>query len=88
MLQLTLLLKSVFHNVTINPSPCSGSVFTQLREFKVRNVVTFWHMQDSSCSTVLGLCCWIFHFMMKEMFSIGEKSGQLAGQFSSQTLLL
>ena len=31
-------------------------------------------MQDSSCSTVLGLCCQIFPFIMRQMFPIGERS--------------
>ncbi len=42
------------------------------------------------------LCCWrvfgrhwrIFHLMMHQMFSIGERSGLQAGQFSIRTLLL
>ena len=45
-------------------------------------------MQDSCCSIVLGLCCWIFQFMMQQMFSVGERSGLQTGQSSNQTLLL
>ncbi len=30
----------------------------------------------------------IFHLMMRQMFSTGERSGQQAGQFSTRTLLL
>uniref|UniRef100_A0A8C1VVY7 Gamma-tubulin complex component n=1 Tax=Cyprinus carpio TaxID=7962 RepID=A0A8C1VVY7_CYPCA len=45
-------------------------------------------MQASSCSTVLGLLCRIFLFMMCQMFSMGERSGLQAGHFSTRILLL
>ncbi len=45
-------------------------------------------IQASSCSTVLGLLCRIFLFMMRQMFSMGERSGLQAGHFSTRILLL
>ncbi len=45
-------------------------------------------IQASSCSTVLGLPCHIFLFMMRQMFSMGERSGLQAGHFSTRILLL
>ncbi len=45
-------------------------------------------IQASSCSTVLGLLCRIFLFMMRQMFSMGEISGLQAGHFSTRILLL
>ncbi len=45
-------------------------------------------IQTSSCSTVLGLLCRIFLFMMRQMFSMGERSGLQAGHFSTRILLL
>lgn len=45
-------------------------------------------IQASRCSTVLGLLCWIFLFMMHQIFSMGERSGLQAGQFSTWILLL
>ncbi len=44
-------------------------------------------LQASSCSTVLGLLCRIFLFMMRQMFSMGERSGLQAGHFSTRLLL-
>ncbi len=43
---------------------------------------------QASCSTVLGLLCHIFRFMIHQMFSMGERSGLQAGHFSTQILLL
>ncbi len=40
-------------------------------------------IQASSCSTVLGLLCRIFLFMMRQMFSMGERSRLQAGHFST-----
>ncbi len=45
-------------------------------------------IQASSCSTVLGLLCHIFLFMMRQMFSMGERYGLQAGHFSTRILLL
>uniref|UniRef100_A0A9J7X4R8 Transposase n=1 Tax=Cyprinus carpio carpio TaxID=630221 RepID=A0A9J7X4R8_CYPCA len=45
-------------------------------------------IQASSCSTVLGLLCRIFLFMMHQMFSMGERSGLQTGHFSTRILLL
>ncbi len=45
-------------------------------------------IQASSCSTVLGLLCPIFLFMMRQMVSMGERSGLQAGHFSTRVLLL
>ncbi len=45
-------------------------------------------IQASICSTVLGLLCRIFLFMMRQMFSMGERSGLQAGHFSTRILLL
>ena len=45
-------------------------------------------IQASSCSTVVSLFCGIFLFMMCQMFSMGERSGLQAGDFSTQILLL
>ncbi len=45
-------------------------------------------IQASSCSTVLCLLCRIFLFMMRQMFSMGERSGLQAGHFSTRILLL
>ncbi len=45
-------------------------------------------IQASSCSTVFGLLCRIFLFMMRQMFSMGERSGLQAGHFSTRILLL
>ncbi len=45
-------------------------------------------IQASSCSTVLGLLCRIFLFVMRQMFSMGERSGLQAGHFSTRILLL
>ncbi len=44
-------------------------------------------IQASSCSTVLGLHCRNFLFMMHQMFSMGERSGLQAGHFSTRILL-
>ncbi len=44
-------------------------------------------IQASSCPTVLGLLCRIFLFMMRQMFSMGERSGLQAGHFSTRILL-
>lgn len=35
---------------------------------------------ESNCSTVLGLLCHHFYFIMDQMFKISKKSGQQAGQ--------
>ena len=45
-------------------------------------------MQDFSWPAVLGHRCKISHFMIYQMFSIGEKFELQAGQFSTPTLLL
>ncbi len=45
-------------------------------------------IQASSCSTVLGLLCRIFLVMMRQMFSMGERSELQAGHFSTRILLL
>ncbi len=45
-------------------------------------------IQASSCSTVLGLLCHIFLFMMCQMFSMGERSGLQAGYLGTRILLL
>ncbi len=45
-------------------------------------------IEASSCSTVVGLLCRIFLFMMRQMFSMGERSGLQAGHFSTRILLL
>ncbi len=45
-------------------------------------------IQASSCSNVLGLLCRIFLFMMRQMCSMGERSGLQAGHFSTRILLL
>ncbi len=42
----------------------------------------------SSCWRVCGRLWRIFRLMMGQMFSIGERSGLQAGQFSTRTLLL
>ncbi len=42
----------------------------------------------SSCWRVRGHLWCIFHLMMHQMFSIGERSGLQAGQISTLTLLL
>ncbi len=44
--------------------------------------------QVSSCWRVHGHLWCVFSLMMHQMFSIGERSGLQAGQFSTQTLLL
>uniref|UniRef100_A0A3P9N7B5 BHLH domain-containing protein n=1 Tax=Poecilia reticulata TaxID=8081 RepID=A0A3P9N7B5_POERE len=44
--------------------------------------------QASNCSVVLGLLCHTFLFMMRQRFSIAERSGQQAGHFSTRILLL
>lgn len=38
--------------------------------------------------TKKNLCFWSFHFIMWQIFSIGERSGLQANQFSIQTLLI
>lgn len=43
---------------------------------------------DSSRSTVLGFLCWIFCFIICQMFSIGERSGLWPGAFSFWTLTI
>ncbi len=45
-------------------------------------------IQASSCSTVIGLLCHSFLCMMRQMFSMGERSGLQAGHFSTRILLL
>ncbi len=45
-------------------------------------------IQVSSCWRVRGRLWHIFRLMMIQMFSIGERSGLQAGQFSTWTLLL
>lgn len=58
----------------------SGNCRDQLLDFCERNSCLFW---DSSCSTVQGLCN-TFHFIMVQMFSVGERPGLQAGQFNTQ----
>ncbi len=45
-------------------------------------------IQVSSCWRVCGRLWGIFRLMMHQRFSIGERSGLQAGQFSTRTLLL
>ncbi len=45
-------------------------------------------IEVSSCWIVCGHLWLIFRLMMHRMFSIGERSGLQAGQFSTRTLLL
>lgn len=40
-------------------------------------------MSNFSCSTLLGLLCHMFCFMLCQMFSISRRSGLKAGQVSS-----
>lgn len=44
-------------------------------------------IQNFSRSTVQGLLCHTFRFMMCQMFSKDDESGLQAGQFNTQTLL-
>ncbi len=57
-----------------------------------KNVQTIWShcclIQVFSCWSVCGRLWSIFRLMMRQMFSIGERSGLQSGQFSTQTLLL
>uniref|UniRef100_A0A9J8AAK4 Transposase Tc1-like domain-containing protein n=1 Tax=Cyprinus carpio carpio TaxID=630221 RepID=A0A9J8AAK4_CYPCA len=46
------------------------------------------YIQVLERSTVLGLLCRIFLFMMHQMFSMGERSGLQTGHFSTRILLL
>ncbi len=50
--------------------------------------IHFCMMSVSSCWRVRGRLWHIFCLMMHQMFSIGERSGLQAGQFSTRTLLL
>lgn len=45
-------------------------------------------MSHSRCSTVLGLLCHIYHFIVHQMCSTDERSGPQTGQFSTRTLLI
>ncbi len=71
-----------------NSLQTSGDWGDKLLKFRNRNVVHSCLIQASSCSTVLGLLCRIFLFMMRQMFSMGERSGLQAGHFSTRILLL
>ena len=71
-----------------NSLQTSGDWGDKLLKFRNRNVVPFLSNTGSSCSTVLGLLCRIFLFMMRQMFSMGERSGLQAGHFSTRILLL
>ncbi len=67
-------------------SICSS--FQNLFSFCCWNLVPFLPDICSSCWRVCG-CLWrIFRLMMRQMFSIGERSGLQAGQFSTRTLQL
>ncbi len=50
--------------------------------------MSFWCFGVSSCWRVCGRLWRIFHLMMRQMFSIGERYELQAGQFSTRTLLL
>ncbi len=71
-----------------NSLQTSGDWGDKLLKFRNRNVVPFLSKQASSCSTVSDLLCRIFLFMMRQMFSMGERSGLQAGHFSTRILLL
>ncbi len=71
-----------------NSLQTSGDWGDKLLKFRNRNVVPFLSNTGFSCSTVLGLLCRIFLFMMRQMFSMGERSGLQAGHFSTRILLL
>ncbi len=71
-----------------NSLQTSGDWGDKLLKFRNRNVVPFLSLQASSCSAVLCLLCRIFLFMMRQMFSMGERSGLQAGHFSTRILLL
>lgn len=43
---------------------------------------------DFSCSTVRGLGCRILLFIMRHTFSVGDRSGLRAGQYTTYTLIL
>ncbi len=68
-----------------NSLQTSGDWGDKLLKFRNRNVVPFL---SNTGSTVLGLLCRIFLFMMRQMFSMGERSGLQAGHFSTRILLL
>ena len=76
---------------------CSISSSISKRNFGIK-VLSFWSfdvgiwshsflIKVSSCWRVRGYLWSIFHLMMHQMFSIGERSGLPADQFSSLTLL-
>ncbi len=56
-----------------NSLQTSGDWGDKLLKFRNRNVVHSCLIQASSCSTVLGLLCRIFLFMMRQMFFYGWK---------------
>ncbi len=68
-------------------SKTSGHRGYEFLEFWCWNLVPFLP-EVSSCWTVCGRLWHIFRLMMRQMFSIGERSGLQAGQFSTQTFLL
>ncbi len=65
-----------------------GTEETSCSSLGIGMLFHFCLIQASSCSTVLGLLCRIFLFMMRHMFSMGERSGPQAGHFSTRILLL
>ncbi len=71
-----------------NSLQTSGDWGDKLLKFRNRKVSHSCLIQASSCSTLLGLLCHIFLFMMRQMFSMGERSGLQAGHFSTRILLL
>ncbi len=73
------------------PISCSPSLGTEETSCSSLGIGMLSHsclIQASSCSTVLGLLCRIFLFMMRQMFSMGERSGLQAGHFITRILLL
>ncbi len=71
-----------------NSLKTSGHQGYEFLEFWCWNLVPFLPDIGSSCWRVCGRLWRIFRLMMHQMFSIGERSGLQAGQFSTQTLLL
>ncbi len=63
-----------------NSLKTSGHRAYEFLEFWCWNLVPF--LPD------IGFQLLIFHLMMRQMFSIGERSGLQAGQFSTWTLIL
>ncbi len=71
-----------------NSLKTSGHRGYEFLEFWCWNLVTFLWYRFPAAEEIVVVFDVFFRLMMRQMFSIGERSGLQAGQFSTQTLLL